>query len=87
MRSNLRPFWFEFEGDMHSLPAGAVVGCGVTATDRDEALTILEGRVFGGPLPPIRAETSDVDVSTLDAEHMLPNMDDPTLPGVWFPRG
>jgi hypothetical protein len=28
----------------------------------------------------------DVDVSQLDAGHVLPNMGDPTLRGVWFPR-
>jgi hypothetical protein len=87
VRSYLSRFWFEFEGDMHSLPPGTVLGCGVTALDREDALSILASRVFKGSLAPIRSETSDVDVSTLDAGHILPNMDDPTLRGVWFPRG
>ena len=82
MRWNLRRFWFEFDTDSPVIRA-----CGVTAIDRDDALLILERQVFKGPVPPIRSERSDVDVSTLDAGHVLMNMGDPTLRGVWFPLG
>jgi hypothetical protein len=41
----------------------------------------------GGALPPPSQVVEDVDVSTLDAGHVRPGIDDPTTRGVWFPQG
>jgi len=41
----------------------------------------------GGELPRIRLLIEDVDVSKLDAGHVLPNIDPPVWRGIWFPRG
>lgn len=55
--------------------------------DRAEGERLLRDAVFdGGPLPPIERVVEDVDLSQLDAAHVLPNVGDPTLRGVWFPR-
>ena len=40
-----------------------------------------------GELPTIAVLIEDVDVSTLDAGHVLPNMSPPVRRGVWFPLG
>jgi hypothetical protein len=72
-------YWFEFEG--HGF------GYGVKAIDRDDALKILRATAFEGELPPISREVENVDLSTLDADHVLPNAWAPTWRGIWFPGG
>ena len=82
--ARLHRFWFSFEG----LPPFSVlnVGCGVTAYTYDDALQILKGRVFKQSLPACSVIT-DIDVSTLDENHVRPNMGVVTQRGVWFPLG
>jgi len=81
----LKRFWFKFS----ALPYNPLnLGCGVTAFDSDAALTLLKERVFSkGQTPTILEATENVDISTLDQNHVIPNMDDPTRRGVWFPKG
>jgi hypothetical protein len=85
----LHRYWFKFAlglGDPH--PAGVLLGCGVTAYNYDDALQVLRERVFvDQELPEIVEKVEDVDVSSLDPGHVLPNMRSPTERGVWFPRG
>ena len=81
----LRRFWLTFE-DVE-LPAGAGYGVGVTANSSEEALAMVRDAVFGGEPPPVANLIEDVDVSTLDEGHVLPNMDPPVERGIWFPRG
>ena len=38
-------------------------------------------------MPAIKDMVEDVDVSTLDANHVLPNMGITLKRGVWFPQG
>jgi hypothetical protein len=82
----LRRFWFEFERTLAHTPFG--LGCGFTAFDREDALAILRERVGAcediGKV--VRCE-EDVDVSTLDEKHVLPNMGSVLVRGVWFPLG
>ena len=82
----LHRFWFEFAIDCE-IPPGFARGCGVTAHDVNDARQLLRERVFGGRRPPIIAVVEDVDVSTLDAGHVIPNMLPPTIRGIWFPLG
>ena len=82
----LRRFWFRFEG--LSRPSALGLGCGVTALDKADALSLLRERVFAGsPLPAISECVEDVDLSTLDTRHVLPNVGDVTGRGIWFPQG
>jgi hypothetical protein len=87
----LRRFWFEFVltfGDPH--PGGTLLGCGVTAASKEEAIILLKQRVFTGELfqfPKIKRCVEDVDIATLDRGHVIPNMSDPDQPGIWFPLG
>lgn len=80
----LHRFWFSFE----DLPPFSIlnVGCGVTAYTYDDALQILKDRVFAQSLP-ASSVIADVDVSTLDENHVRPNMGVVTQRGVWFPLG
>jgi hypothetical protein len=63
-------------------------GFGVTAWTVDDALALLAAQVFkDGPLPAIETLIEDVDISTLDAGHVRPNMEVPYWRGIWFPKG
>jgi hypothetical protein len=80
-------FWFKFEP---SSRCALNLGCGVTACDYDDAvaLLLLQETVFkDGTLPRILEVTANVDISTLDQRHVVPNMEVPTARGVWFPKG
>ena len=82
----LKRFWIEFD-DTASLSVGVGYGCGVTAFDLNEALAVLQEQVFiDEPMPEIRKITEDIDVSTLDPNHVLPNIGITVDRGVWFPK-
>lgn len=83
----MRRFWFKFDTAIE-LPPGVAYGCGITAYDYDDAQQLARQRVFAGTEMPDPARTvEDVDISQLDRDHVLPNMGDPVVRGVWFPRG
>ena len=82
----LRRYWFRFEDSGKSTPLG--LGCGVTAYDYDDALGIIHKRLFmEKEVPRIAAYYEDIDISTLDENHVLPNMGLVTIRGIWFPLG
>ena len=82
----LHRYWFEF--DANALQLGVIPFCGVTAYGEEDARALLAATVFSGtPIPPTRRVVEDVDVSTLDAGQVLPNMLPPNVRGVWFPLG
>lgn len=82
----LRRFWFRFR-DLPNFSAVGL-GCGVTARDYDDAIDILVSTVFRGQaMPPIASVIEDIDISTLDQGHVVPNMEVPVFRGVWFPQG
>lgn len=74
----LRRFWFS---------ATRGFGVGVTAAGEDEARRLAE-EVLARTQPgaQITGVVRDVDVSTLDAGHVLPNMGPAVGRGVWYPR-
>jgi hypothetical protein len=78
----LRRFWLKFEGDRIS-----PLGYGVTAWTEEDALLLIRYQVFQGATLLKAAIARDVDVSKLDAGHILPNMESPNWRGIWFPRG
>jgi hypothetical protein len=86
---SLHRYWFRFDltlDDRH--PSGVLAGCGITAFSYDDALQILRERVFKDQdVPPITERREDVDVSSLDQGHVVPNMMSPDKRGVWFPQG
>ena len=83
---SLTRYWFKFEKQ----PSASAVnlGCGVTAHGNEDALALLKERVFKkSTLPTILNWVADVDISKLDSKHVLPNLGNPALRGVWFPQG
>ncbi len=83
---DLTRFWFRFE----SLPQHSALslGCGVTAYNYDDAIALLSERVFGTQCSSSISECiEDLNVSTLDAKHVLPNMGNVLIRGIWFPLG
>jgi hypothetical protein len=85
----MKRFWFQFEFDNQTnIPAGLSIGCGITAFDYSDAINILEQKIFKNKkVPHIKKLTEDIDISTLDSGHVLPNMNVPNLRGIWFPMG
>jgi hypothetical protein len=86
----LRRFWVEFALPSPPVdsPPGVMAGCGVTAFDTADALNIIQTNVFrGGELPPLQSLVADVDVSSLDSRHVIPNIGNVLKRGVWFPQG
>jgi hypothetical protein len=68
------------------LPPGSRVrlGCGVTALGVDDARFLIRAAL--GELPEPTRIVLDIDVSTLDAGHVLPGIrTPPSERGVWYP--
>jgi len=61
--------------------------CGVTAFNIDDAKALLESGVFTDGLPRVTKLIEDVDVPTLDANHVRRNMSPPNWRGIWYPLG
>lgn len=82
-------FWIEFDiTNYEAPPISARMGYGVTAETLQAALQLVQHEIFRGrDLPPVRLCVDDVDVATLDARHVRPNMGTPVWPGIWFPLG
>lgn len=82
----LHRFWFTFADPPQFSPLS--LGCGVTAYDYADASNILNSKVFGeNPALTIKAVTVDIDIQTLDRNHVIPNMGVVVNRGVWFPLG
>lgn len=85
----MRRFWFTFQiGPKDKYPCGVNYGCGVTAYDREDAENILKEAIFVDmEMLPIERCVEDVDISTLDEGHVIPNMGNIFSRGLWFPLG
>ena len=82
----LHRYWFTF---LSLRPLDPLrLGCGVTAYGVDDAINILRQTVFVGRGDiKIDSMIADVDITTLDQGHVVPNMDVPVWRGIWFPKG
>jgi hypothetical protein len=65
------------------------MGCGITAWNYDDAISLLDKQIFkGAPIPKVTKFIENIDVSTLDANHILPNIGNPpNVRGIWYPMG
>jgi hypothetical protein len=79
----LTRYWITFGPTKQ--PTFLNLGCGVTALGKSDALSLLEN-ALGKELPPIDQIIENVDIQTLDAGHVIPNMGMPAERGVWFPK-
>ncbi len=80
-------YWIHFGcPDRTNVAAPIQKHYGVTAYSEEDAISILRSEVFcEAPMPPIVEIRPNVDVSTLDSGHVLPNIGDVTRRGVWWP--
>jgi hypothetical protein len=81
----LRRYWFSFVRTDRISSLG--LGCGVTALSRLDAERLIKEMVF--PLlgeGEILAVVEDIDLNSLEENHVLPNIGNPSEPGVWFPN-
>jgi hypothetical protein len=77
-------FWFEFARlAQPEFPRRF----GVTAWNYDDALTILSNAIPGWKQFQLIRSISDVDIRTLDPNHVQPNMGICSVRGIWFPKG
>jgi len=88
LKGRLTRYWIYFDNSnprtIHNFLSR---GCGVTAYDLDDALFVIRKELFdGGELPPVREVVPNIDISTLDEGHIIPNMGIPVDRGVWFPQ-
>ena len=84
--SALHRFWFTFKNPPPFSPLK--LGCGVTAYNSEDALAILDKTLFANSTPPeIDTITEEVDIQSLDENHVIPNMGVVVIRGVWFPLG
>lgn len=82
----LKRYWFTFEKLQQPTPLN--LGCGVTAFSKEEAIELLKKRVFkNDDLPLVTQCAENIDISTLESNHVRPNMGNPIFHGVWFPLG
>jgi hypothetical protein len=58
----------------------------VTAYTFEDARELVLTAFAWAALPRIDRRIDDVDVSSLDQRHVLPNMGPPNWRGVWYPR-
>jgi hypothetical protein len=85
--ASLVRYWFEFDSTASSA-ARVTPRWGVTAWTVEDARGLILGTThFGRALPPVTQLIEDVDVSTLDQNNVLRNVDAPNERGVWYPMG
>ncbi len=83
----LTRFWIIFE-DKQQLPLGMSFGCGVTAENEADALSLIRTRIFRGhELPKISETKRNVALDELDQSHVRNNMGNAAIRGIWFPLG
>lgn len=87
----LKRFWVTFEFTdkelAESVNVGLGYGCGVTAYSLEDAVGIMKRDLFiNESMPEIREVVENVDLSTLDKSHVLPNIGPPVDRGIWFPK-
>ena len=82
----MKRYWFSFNAEC--LPIGVQHGCGLSANSYEDALNILREKVFeSSDIPEIGDVVENVDISTLDKAHVLSNMGNISVRGVWYPLG
>ena len=70
----LTRYWFTFQGDIDSIGI-CRPGCGITAHNYEDAIAIIRKYVYAErDIPEIKSVQENVDISTLDQNHVLPNM-------------
>ena len=84
----LKRFWIKFDLTNYQSYHYIRKGCGVTAYSAEDALNLLKQCMFKNEeMPQVLEIIEDVDIRTLDQNHIVTNMGVPTRRGIWFPLG
>jgi hypothetical protein len=82
----VKKFWIRFE----RIPKPTFLnwGCGVTAYDQEDAVELLEQgfQSMRMEMPKIAQILEGVEVEDLEQNHVVPNIGDMNVRGVWFPN-
>ena len=85
MTIKLTRYWIEFD-HTSSIDARMTPWVGVTAWTLDDALYLVRSLLFAGrTLPPMLRTIENVDVSQLDAKHVLHHVHPSNERGIWYP--
>jgi hypothetical protein len=80
----LHRYWFTFVSIDKASPLN--LGCGATAQSASEAEKMIHELVF--PLfgeRKINDIVEDIDLDALDQNHVIPNIGNTAVKGIWFP--
>lgn len=84
----LTAFWIKFKRIDSPTPLN--LGCGVTAYSQQDAVELVKRSLvehYGlESLPEIDQITEGISVTDLDQNHVVPNMGNVLVRGVWFPK-
>ncbi len=83
-------YWINFSLDGFNgkivTRAGAKLGCGVTAYTEEDAIHIFKSEMFPNTgIPEIKSIKVNIDINTLDDNHIRPNMGVVSNRGIWLP--
>lgn len=84
-----RRFWFEFEiNSAFNVLFGIGYGCGETAIDLDDAIAMMNRKIFTEiKMPPIKRIVENENIRTLDHGHIISGLKPPIYRETWFPMG
>jgi hypothetical protein len=90
MATCLKRYWFEFDFPKPRLSHDAYIPacgcCGITAFDYNDALIIMRRFMLLENEKPIFSRViENIDVSTIEDMHIIPNLGVPVWRGVWYP--
>ena len=80
----MRRYWLTFQAIGKPHPIN--LGCGVTAVGLEDALLMVRTAFPDLSLGQPVTVAEDVDLSTLDERHILPNLGNVLEPGMWWPQ-
>ena len=80
-------YWFEFDKESTTeVPMELGLGCGVTAYDYNDAVSLIrEIMLDNTPLPKIKRVVANVDIRTLEINHVQRGMGICVWRGIWWP--
>lgn len=82
----MRRYWFQFE--RLEKPTALNLGCGITAHDLVDAQAILHECILTRCKDlKVKSVRHDVSFDELDNRHVVPNIGNMALRGIWFPQG
>lgn len=82
-------FWIKLKQSIFdNPPIGTLLGIGVTAESKEEALILIKDKVYiNRDMPEIEFVDSYISIDNLEENHVRPNIGNMDDKGIWFPLG